>query len=88
MLDGIALNNVLCYSRGKTKETRRKGDRDLSAFRKEYSQIGEVRALLPTASMVALTATATTKVISEIVESLYMVEPKTIRLSPNKINIK
>ena len=60
-----------------------------SVFRKEYNQIGNLRAAIPKAIMVALTATAPPALLAGVQKSLNMSsECPVIRISPNKANIK
>ena len=57
------------------------------SFRKEFSNIGELRSLLPSVNMMALTATATRSTRNEICHSLGMKKPCIVSQSPNKPNI-
>ena len=73
---------LLFFGRGYSKK---KSD----PFRKEYGEIGSLRAVLPEAVMVALTATAPPKTLSTIKTSLCMSEGcQVVRVSPNKHNIR
>lgn len=59
------------------------------AFRKEFSNIGEIRSLIPShVGLMALTATASRSSIKEICTVLCMKKPVIISESPNKPNIK
>ena len=54
----------------------------------DYSRIGELRALLPdSVHVMALTATATKSSRTKILQSLHMVSPIIISVSPHKKNI-
>ena len=58
-------------------------------FRKEYSQLGDVRSLIPeNVPIMALTATATKGTRKAIVNALKMIRPAVVAASPNKPNIK
>ena len=58
-------------------------------FRKEYSRLGEVRSILPqNVHVMALTATATKVIRSNVCEVLGMESPVLVSISPNKDNIK
>ena len=58
------------------------------SFRKEFSDLGDVRSLIPsTVRVMALTATATKSSRREIIKTLRMVRPAIISVSPNKQNI-
>lgn len=60
-----------------------------STFRREFSNIGDVRSLIPdNVHVMALTATATRQSQHDICQILGMVKPKIVSLSPNKPNIK
>ena len=57
-------------------------------FRKDYSHLGELRALIPPhVHIMALTATATIKSRQAIVTSLGMDSPFVISVSPHKKNV-
>ncbi len=56
-------------------------------FRPEYGRISELRAVLPGAPMMALTATATGRVRSDIVERLGLREPRQYVASFNRPNL-
>ena len=59
------------------------------SFRTEFSNIGEVRSLLPNGvHLMALTATATKQTREDICRTLGMINPVVIADSPNKPNIK
>lgn len=59
------------------------------SFRKEFSNLGEVRSLIPQkARVMALTATATVKTRRAICKTLGMSNPVVVADSPNKPNIK
>ena len=59
------------------------------SFRKEFSELGDVRCLIPeSVRIVALTATATRSTRQAVVKVLNMVHPKLVCISPNKTNIK
>ena len=45
-------------------------------FRPEYRQLAQLRSLFPTVPIMALTATATTRVRSDIVQQLHLREPR------------
>ena len=63
--------------------------KDGEAFRESYGQLAQIRSLLiHPAPMVALTATATTKVTKAVIDSLGLNSPKVISNIPNKDNIK
>src|SRR5438105_6746946 len=47
-------------------------------FRPEYRQLSELRSLLPSVPMMALTATATGRVRSDIVSQLHLREPESL----------
>lgn len=58
-------------------------------FRKEFSNIGEARSLIPTAvHVMALTATATKLTCQQVCRSLGMIKPFIVSESPNRTNIK
>ena len=58
-------------------------------FRKEFSNIGEARSLLPPGvCMMALTATATKSTRQHVCQLLGMVHPFVVSVSPNRKNIK
>ena len=57
-------------------------------FRREFSRIGEIRALTPAlTNVMALTATATSVMRKKIIESLEMVNCKVVLNIPNNVNI-
>jgi len=59
------------------------------SFRKEFSELGDVRCLIPeSVRIMALTATATRSTRQAVVKVLNMVHPKLVCISPNKTNIK
>lgn len=58
------------------------------AFRKLYDEVGAVRAFLPDASVIAMTATAPKDILTHIVKSLHMPQYKLIRVSPDRKNIR
>jgi len=58
-------------------------------FRKEFSHLGEMRSVLPTAvNILALTATATRTMRRDILKTLGMTDPLVITASPDKPNVK
>ena len=58
-------------------------------FRKEFSQAGDVRSLIPEmVQIMVLTATATNTTRRAIIRVLRMVNPEVVSISPNKVNIK
>ncbi|XP_033754691.1 probable ATP-dependent DNA helicase RecS [Pecten maximus] len=64
-------------------------EEDKKAFRKWFSYIGEIRALFPHASLLALSATCTKKISRRVKKVLQLQDDMVqIRLSPNKPNIK
>ncbi|CAC5407726.1 recQ [Mytilus coruscus] len=64
------------------------GDRK-EAFRKWFSNVGELRSLFPDATVVALSATCTVSIRKKVMKILQLAEDTTeINLSPNKSNIK
>jgi ATP-dependent DNA helicase RecQ len=56
-------------------------------FRPEYRQLSELRALLPNVPIIALTATATTKVREDIVTHLKLRDPALFAASFNRPNL-
>ncbi len=56
-------------------------------FRPEYRQLSRLRSLLPATPMMALTATATERVRSDIVEQLHLREPRRYVASFNRPNL-
>ena len=67
---------------------RGQSDKKTAAFRKAYNSIGSIRAVIPEATCVALTATATTEVVAKVKESLHMKSEALVRISPEKPNIR
>ena len=58
-------------------------------FRKQYSQLGDVRSFIPeNGPIMALTATATKGTCKAIINAFKMIEPAVVATSPNKPNIK
>jgi ATP-dependent DNA helicase RecQ len=57
-------------------------------FRQEYLQLGKLRATLPNAPIIAVTATATPRVRREIVQKLYMHEPVAVVSSFERPNLR
>ena len=58
-------------------------------FRVAFSQIGDLRSILPEGvHMLALTATATTAVFKAVKKRLALVDPLVIGISPDRANIK
>ena len=58
-------------------------------FRQEFANLGEVRSLIPeTVHIMALTATATKASRQAICQTLGMIRPKVVTVSPNRPNIK
>ena len=57
-------------------------------FRREFSNLGQVRSLIPsTVNIMALTATATKTTRNKIIAILGMLSPKVVSVSPEKSNI-
>ena len=57
-------------------------------FHCEYSQLGDIRSVIPDeVHVIALTATATIETRSIIIRSLNMVKPLVVSLHPGKSNI-
>ena len=57
-------------------------------FRREFSNLGQVRSLIPsTVNIMALTATATKTTRNRIIAILGMLSPKVVSVSPEKSNI-
>jgi ATP-dependent DNA helicase RecQ len=56
-------------------------------FRPEYRQLSQLRPLLPDVPMMALTATATTRVREDIVEQLHLRDPRRFVASFNRPNL-
>ncbi|XP_071109643.1 bifunctional 3'-5' exonuclease/ATP-dependent helicase WRN-like [Haliotis cracherodii] len=56
-------------------------------FRPAFLKVGDLRAILPQARMLALTATATIKVLHEIQQALCMVNPLIVAETPDRPNI-
>lgn len=82
---------IILLFRGKAPAEQRTivSDKKATAFRKEYGDIGNLRAVLPDAVMVALTATAPPNTLAQIKESLGIpVDCSVVHLSPNKPNIR
>ena len=66
---------MLCFSRGES-------------FRKEFSQLGELRSLISEhVHVMAITATATRSTRKVIFKQLNMIQPKIIYVKPVKNNI-
>lgn len=64
------------------------GDRK-EAFRKWFSNVGELRSLFSDATVLALSATCTVSFRKKVMKILQLAEDTTeINLSPNKSNIK
>ena len=58
------------------------------AFRGDYNEIGCLRAVIPNAVMVAMTATAAPEIVEATKTSLNISDCQTLRITPNKSNIK
>lgn len=56
-------------------------------FRPAYLECSKLRALLPEVPLIALTATATTQVANDIIDSLKFIEPLTVKDSFSRKNI-
>ena len=56
-------------------------------FRKDFKELSSIRAFFPDIPMLALTATATSKIITSIQTNLCMHESKIIGVNPNRKNI-
>lgn len=57
-------------------------------YRPEFSRLGEIRSLIPRrVNVMALTATATTLLQKNVIETLGMVNPVIIEISPEKSNL-
>ena len=93
-LVAFVINEAHCVKNGKRNEVNLnivnitlylcRGD----SFRKNFSQLGGIRSLIPsTVRVMALTATATKSSRRAIVHKLRMVSPTVISVSPNKPNI-
>ena len=64
-------------------------DKDKQAFRQHYSQLADIRALLPTGvPLMALTATATLQTRNDVMKNLAMTQVHVVQESPNRPNIK
>ena len=69
--------------------TRGEDDEKKSAFRKWFACVGELRALFPEASVMALSATCKKKDYKKVMKLLHISDDAvTVRVSPNKSNIK
>ena len=80
----IWVQSICCFNRGQSED-----ESSTKPFRKEYDTIGCLRAVLPKAIMVAMTATAPVAVINGIRESLNMSSKCHImKVSPDKPNIR
>ena len=66
---------------------RRTGSHGQAPFRAAYSRVGNIKAILKV-PMLCLTATASTKLRKKIIKMLNMTAVKTIRMSPDKRNVK
>ncbi len=53
-------------------------------FRPKFLKIPQLRSMVPSAKVVALTATATEKAQKEIIETLCMSDVETVRASPDR----
>lgn len=58
-----------------------------SAFRECYGRLHELRSLVPTVKVIALTATATLKTLEVIEDILFMDDPAVVYECPSKPNI-
>lgn len=68
---------------------RGQSDKKRQPFRESYDRIGGLRSVLPKAVMVAMTATASSDIVSSIKTSLSMSSDSAIiRVSPDKPNIR
>ena len=56
-------------------------------FRPAYKNITQLRTLLPTVNMVALTASATPEVVDDIIKELDFISPKTFKTSFSRNNL-
>ena len=56
-------------------------------FRPSYLRIAEIRAIIPTTPVLALTASATVQVQEDIADKLKMVDPRTVRASFERPNL-
>ena len=63
------------------------GSHGQAPFRAAYSRVGNIKAILKV-PMLCLTATASTKLRKKIIKMLNMTAVKTIRMSPDKRNVK
>ena len=73
--------NIIFFSRGMSSEK-------TDAFRVWFSRIGELRSLIPSANMIALTATASKTLRTQIERKLHMIGCVEIVDSPDRSNIK
>ena len=56
------------------------------SFRREFSQLGDVRSLIPeSVHIMALTATATKSTRRDIIKILRMIKPAIVSISPNRL---
>lgn len=67
---------------------RGKGDKRSQAFRHSYSKIGHFRTYHPSVAFVAMTATATSEVLTSVTDSLQMPTYQCVRASPERQNIR
>ena len=58
-----------------------------SGFRPEFLNVKKLRAIIPNAKMMAMTATATSIMMNHLKSDLEMVNPKIIECSPNRLTI-
>ena len=56
-------------------------------FREDYSKLGTLSSVFPTAKIVAMTATATKEYQATIIKSLNMKDPKLVTANPDRANI-
>ena len=56
-------------------------------FREDYSKLGILSLVFPTARIVAMTATATKEYQTTIIQSLNMKDPKRVIANPDRANI-
>ena len=56
-------------------------------FREDYSKLGTLSLVFPTARIVAMTATVTKEYQTTIIQSLNMKDPKCVTANPDRANI-
>jgi superfamily II DNA helicase RecQ len=87
IISAIAVDEAHCVLKyGYSRKT--KSGKKIKAFRKEYSRITEVRAILGHVPLLALTATLTAEAQTKLIKELNMSPCFNIILPPNKDNIK